>query len=50
MKNVQLQADIHCLGKQTDSYLTTTSFRVVAESTKVSPELPFLQAKQLQFP
>ncbi|KAK1203175.1 LRCH1 protein, partial [Pygoscelis papua] len=36
--------------KETDTHLTTTSFQVVVEPDKVSPEPPFLQAKQPQFP
>jgi len=35
---------------ETDPHLTTVSFQVVVESDKVSPKLPFLQAKQPQFP
>ncbi|KAK4829457.1 LOW QUALITY PROTEIN: hypothetical protein QYF61_004675, partial [Mycteria americana] len=51
----QLEAISSCpitcyLGEETDPHLSTTSFQVVVESDKVSPELPFLQAKQLQFP
>ncbi|KAK4828313.1 hypothetical protein QYF61_025325 [Mycteria americana] len=51
----QLEADysrpITCyLGEETDPHLTTTSFQVVVESNKVSPQPPFLQAKQSQFP
>ncbi|KAK4815671.1 hypothetical protein QYF61_005417 [Mycteria americana] len=38
------------LGKETDSHLSTTSFQVAVESDKVSPQPPFLQAKQLHFP
>ncbi|KAK4811306.1 hypothetical protein QYF61_023358 [Mycteria americana] len=38
------------LGEETDPHLTTTSFQVVVESNKVSPQPPFLQAKQSQFP
>ncbi|KAK4831253.1 hypothetical protein QYF61_016485 [Mycteria americana] len=38
------------LREETDSHLTTTSFQVVVESNKVSPQPPFLQAKQPQFP
>ncbi|KAK4811287.1 hypothetical protein QYF61_023339 [Mycteria americana] len=36
--------------EETDTHLTTTSFQVVVESDEVSPEPPFLQAKQPQFP
>ncbi|KAK4806231.1 hypothetical protein QYF61_013375 [Mycteria americana] len=38
------------LTKETDPHLSTTSFQVVVESDKVSPQPPFLQAKQPQFP
>ncbi|KAK4816773.1 hypothetical protein QYF61_022771 [Mycteria americana] len=38
------------LGEETDPHLSTTSFQVVVESNKVSPQPPFLQAKQPQFP
>ncbi|KAK4831675.1 hypothetical protein QYF61_018672 [Mycteria americana] len=38
------------LGKETDPHLSTTSFQGVVESNKVSPQPPFLQAKQPQFP
>ncbi|KAK4830741.1 hypothetical protein QYF61_013191 [Mycteria americana] len=38
------------LGEETDTDLATTSFQVVVESNKVSPQPPFLQAKQPQFP
>ena len=37
------------LGKETNNHLTATSFPVVVESKKVSPELAFLQTKQPQF-
>ncbi|KAK4823224.1 hypothetical protein QYF61_027565 [Mycteria americana] len=52
---VQLEAissrPIPCyLGEETDSHLSTTSFQVVEESHKVSPQPPFLQTKQPQFP
>ncbi|KAK4807134.1 hypothetical protein QYF61_018475 [Mycteria americana] len=52
---VQLEAissrPITCyLGEETDPHLSTTSFQVVVESNKVSPQPPFLQAKQSQFP
>ncbi|KAK4827727.1 LOW QUALITY PROTEIN: hypothetical protein QYF61_021155 [Mycteria americana] len=52
---VQLEAissrPITCyLGEETDPHLSTTSFQVVVESNKVSPQPPFLQAKQPQFP
>ncbi|KAK4816046.1 hypothetical protein QYF61_011054 [Mycteria americana] len=52
---VQLEAvssrPITCyLGEETDPHLATTSFQVVVESNKVSPQPPFLQAKQPQFP
>ncbi|KAK4825904.1 hypothetical protein QYF61_003399 [Mycteria americana] len=50
----QLEAISSCpiacyLGEETDPHLSTTSFQVVVESEKVSPEPPFLQAKQPQF-
>ncbi|KAK4829474.1 hypothetical protein QYF61_004764 [Mycteria americana] len=38
------------LGEETDPHLSTTSFQVVEESEKVSPQPPFLQAKQSQLP
>ncbi|KAK4833077.1 hypothetical protein QYF61_027739 [Mycteria americana] len=38
------------LGEETDPHLSTTSFQGVVESDKVSPQPPFLQAKQPQFP
>ncbi|KAK4817963.1 hypothetical protein QYF61_003483 [Mycteria americana] len=52
---VQLEAISSCpitcyLGEETDSHLSTTSFQVVVESDKVSPQPPFLQAKQSQLP
>ncbi|KAF1462691.1 Leucine-rich repeat and calponin homology domain-containing protein 1, partial [Spheniscus demersus] len=36
--------------KETDTHLASTSFQVVVEHNKVSPQPPFLQAKQSQFP
>ncbi|KAK4827828.1 hypothetical protein QYF61_021912 [Mycteria americana] len=52
---VQLEVISSCpvasyLGEETDPHLATTSFQVVVESDKVSPQPPFLQAKQPQFP
>ncbi|KAK4814157.1 hypothetical protein QYF61_009975 [Mycteria americana] len=52
---VQLEAISSCpmayyLGQETDPHLSTTSFQVAVESDKVSPQPPFLQAKQPQFP
>ena len=38
------------LGEEADTHLATASFQVVVESDKVSPQPPFLQAKQPQFP
>ncbi|KAK4818181.1 hypothetical protein QYF61_007819 [Mycteria americana] len=38
------------LGEETDPHLSTTSFQAVVESDKVSPQPPFLQAKQPQVP
>ncbi|KAK4826673.1 LOW QUALITY PROTEIN: hypothetical protein QYF61_010682 [Mycteria americana] len=38
------------LGEETDPHLATTSFQAVVESDKVSPQPPFLQAKEPQFP
>ncbi|KAK4824504.1 hypothetical protein QYF61_015902 [Mycteria americana] len=38
------------LGEETDPHLSTTSFQVVVESDEVSPQPPFLQAKQSQLP
>ncbi|KAK4810580.1 hypothetical protein QYF61_007317, partial [Mycteria americana] len=51
----QLEAVSSCpiacyLGEETDPHLPTTSFQVVVESDKVSPQPPFLQAKQPQVP
>jgi len=51
----QLEAIFSCpvtcyLGKQTNPHLATISFQVVEESDKVSPQPPFLQAEQPQFP
>ena len=37
-------------GEETSPQLPTTSFQVVIESNKMSPEPPFLQTKQRQFP
>ena len=52
---MQLEAIIPCpiacyLGEETDIQLITTSFQVVVENDKVSPEPPFHQATQPQFP
>ncbi|KAK4823872.1 hypothetical protein QYF61_007628 [Mycteria americana] len=52
---MQLEAISSCpmacyLGQETDTHLATTSFQVVVESDKVSPQPPLLQAKQPQFP
>ncbi|XP_053940070.1 uncharacterized protein LOC128854090 [Cuculus canorus] len=38
------------LGEEASIHLSTTSFQVVVESNKVSPQPPLLQAKQPQFP
>ncbi|KAK4828375.1 hypothetical protein QYF61_026113 [Mycteria americana] len=38
------------LGEETNPHLSTTSFQVAVESDKVSPQPPFLQAKQSQLP
>ncbi|KAK4827926.1 hypothetical protein QYF61_022374 [Mycteria americana] len=38
------------LGEETDPHLATTSFQAAVESDEVSPQPPFLQAKQPQFP
>jgi len=38
------------LGEETNTCLTTTSFQVVVESNKVSPQPSLLQAKQPQLP
>ncbi|KAK4818698.1 hypothetical protein QYF61_017919 [Mycteria americana] len=51
----QLQAISSCpitcyLGEETNPHLATASFQVVAESDEVSPQPPFLQAKQPQVP
>ncbi|KAK4827978.1 LOW QUALITY PROTEIN: hypothetical protein QYF61_022680 [Mycteria americana] len=50
----QLEAISSCpitcyLGEETSPHLSTTSFQVVVESDEVSPQPPFLQAKQSQF-
>ncbi|KAK4819936.1 hypothetical protein QYF61_015557 [Mycteria americana] len=52
---VQLEAISSCpitcyLGEETNPHLSTASFQAVVESNKVSPQPPFLQAKQPQFP
>ncbi|KAK4827229.1 hypothetical protein QYF61_015399 [Mycteria americana] len=52
---VQLEAISSCpitcyLGEETDPHLSTTSFQVVVESDEVSPQPPFLQAKQSELP
>ncbi|KAK4831743.1 LOW QUALITY PROTEIN: hypothetical protein QYF61_018873 [Mycteria americana] len=52
---VQLEAisshPITCyLGEETNTHLATTSFQVVVESNKVSPQPLLLQTKQPQFP
>ncbi|KAK4814535.1 hypothetical protein QYF61_022254 [Mycteria americana] len=52
---VQLEAISSCpitcyLGEETDPHLSTTSFQVVVESNKVSPQPPLLQAKPPQLP
>ncbi|KAK4830766.1 hypothetical protein QYF61_013255 [Mycteria americana] len=52
---VQLEAISSCpvscyVGEETDPHLSTTSFQVVVESDKVSPQPPLLQPKQPQFP
>ncbi|KAK4818594.1 hypothetical protein QYF61_015456 [Mycteria americana] len=51
----QLEAISSCpiacdLGEETNTHLSTTSFQVVVGSEKISPQPPFLQAKQPQFP
>ena len=51
---VQLKAVPSCpitcyLGRETDTHITTTSFQVVVERDKVSPQTPLLQAKQHLF-
>ncbi|KAK4807027.1 hypothetical protein QYF61_000356 [Mycteria americana] len=51
----QLEAISSCpitcyLGEETDPHLSTTSFQVVVESDEISPQPPFLQAKQSQLP
>ncbi|KAK4828722.1 hypothetical protein QYF61_000713, partial [Mycteria americana] len=38
------------LREETDPHLSTTSCQLVGDSNKVSPQPPFLQAKQPQFP
>ncbi|KAK4815578.1 hypothetical protein QYF61_004095, partial [Mycteria americana] len=51
----QLEAISSCpitcyLGEETDPHLSTASCQAVVESGKVSPQPPFLQAKQSQLP
>ncbi|KAK4824048.1 hypothetical protein QYF61_009639 [Mycteria americana] len=51
----QLEAISSCpitcyMAEETDPHLSTTSFQAVVESDKVSPQPPFLQAEQPQFP
>ena len=51
---MQLEAISSCpigsyLGEETNTHLTTTSFQVVVETDKVSPQPPLLQTKQPQF-
>ena len=51
----QLEAISSCpvacyLGEETITHLATTSFQVVVEGDEVSPQPPFLQAKQPLFP
>jgi len=51
----QLQVVSSCaitlyLGEDSLTSLATTSFQLVVESNEVSPEPPFLQAKQSQLP
>ncbi|KAK4823878.1 hypothetical protein QYF61_007826 [Mycteria americana] len=51
----QLEAISSCpitcyLGEETDPHLSTASFQAVVENDEVSPQPPFLQAKQPQFP
>jgi len=38
------------LGEETNTCLTTTSFQVAVDSSKVFPQPPLLQTKQPQFP
>jgi len=38
------------VGEETDTHLATVSLQVVVDSNKVSPQSPFLQDKQSQFP
>ena len=40
----------NCLGEDTNTHLTTTSFQVAVESNKASTQPPLLQAKQPQLP
>ncbi|KAK4819909.1 hypothetical protein QYF61_014644 [Mycteria americana] len=52
---VQLEAISSCpiacyLGEEANTHLARTSFQVVVESDKVSPQPPFLQAEQPQVP
>ena len=52
---MQLEAISSCpianyLGEEINTCLTTTSFQVVVESDKVSPQPPLLHSQQPQFP
>jgi len=38
------------LGEETDTHIITSSFQIVVENKKVSPQPPFLLAKQPLFP
>lgn len=40
----------YCLGEETDPLLANTSFHIVPETQKVSPQTPFLQSKQPKLP
>ena len=47
---MQLKAIVLSLGEETHTFLATTSFQLVVESDKASPQFPFVQTKQPQFP
>ena len=50
LKAISLCSTACYLEEETDTHLTTTSRHVVLEGEEVSIQLPFVQAKQCQFP
>ncbi|KAJ7414114.1 hypothetical protein WISP_86616 [Willisornis vidua] len=50
LKPVLSCSTVGCVREETNPHLATTTFQVVVESDKVSPEPPLLQAKQSQVP